>query len=503
MQDRKGRLALNSILSLLSWLLPVGLGLAVTPVIIRYLGTELYGVYLVLLGFISYSITFNVGRTVAKYVAEYKTSGDEIRIRQTISSAFWLNLAAGLFVAVVIAMMSEWIVTDLLQISADFRAAARAALIIGGFTIPAVQVGQVFQNVLQGIHRFGKVSLLLNLNWLLLNAGNVILVFNGFGIVAIFVWNLSVGIAIAGFSFLVVRRQDPNFVPGIATGSMLRLVAGYGLSIFLYQLFGTVLLLFERAWILRNFGATESAFYLLPMTLAIYLHALIGSLTLAVFPVVNELLDDRERLLRLYRQATKIVVAVTALVVGNVMALGELFLLLWLGRDFADNAFTNLIYHFLTFGLIAIMIIVWHINEAHGAARLNSIQVFIWAAVAIPLMIVTSNIWLAEGVAASRFVGVLVTVPMMLYSEGRFLGSIQWRFWGRLIVKVVPATAVLIVVEWLILSALSPSWLALFVSALGGSAVFLSVLFLTGFVAEDEKELAKSLLRRAGLISNG
>lgn len=503
MQDRKGRLALNSILSLLSWLLPVGLGLAVTPVIIRYLGTELYGVYLVLLGFISYSITFNVGRTVAKYVAEYKTSEDEIRIRQTISSAFWLNLAAGLFVAVVIAILSEWIVKDLLQVSPDFRAAARAALIIGGFAIPAVQVGQVFQNVLQGIHRFGKVSLLMNLNWLLLNAGNVILVFNGFGIVAIFVWNLSVGIAIAGFSFLVVRRQDPNFVPGIATGSMLRLVAGYGLSIFLYQLFGTVLLLFERAWILRNFGATESAFYLLPMTLAIYLHALIGSLTLAVFPVVNELLDDRERLLRLYRQATKIVVAVTALVVGNVMALGKVFLLLWLGRDFADNAFTNLIYHFLTFGLIAIMIIVWHINEAHGAARLNSIQVFIWAAVAIPLMIVTSSIWLAEGVAASRFVGVLVTVPMMLYSEARFLGSIQWRFWGRLIVKVVPATAVLIVGEWLIISALSPSWMALFVSALGGAAVFLSVLFLTGFVAEDEKELARSLLHRAGLISNG
>jgi O-antigen/teichoic acid export membrane protein len=503
MQDRKGRLALNSILSLLSWLAPVGLGLAVTPIIIRYLGTELYGVYLVLLGFISYSITFNVGRTVAKYVAEYRSSGDEIRIRQTISSAFWLNLAAGLFVAMVIALLSEWIVTALLQVSPKFQAAARSALIIGGFAIPAVQVGQVFQNVLQGIHRFGKVSLLLNLNWLLLNAGNVVLVFNGFGIVAIFAWNLSVGIAIAGFSFLVVRRQDPNFVPGNSTGSMLKLVVGYGLSIFLYQLFGTVLLLFERAWILRNFGAAESAFYLLPMTLAIYLHALIGSLTLAIFPVVNELLNDRERLLRLYRQATKIVVAVTALVVGNAIALGQLFLLLWLGRDFADNAFTNLIYHFLTFGLIAIMIIVWHINEAHGAARLNSIQVFLWAAVSIPLMIVSSNIWLAEGVAASRFAGVLVTVPMMLYSESRFLGSIQWRFWGQLIVKVVPATAALIVVERLLLSALTPSWFCFVVSGLSGSAIFVLVLLLTGFVSAEEKELGKRLLLRVGLISNG
>jgi O-antigen/teichoic acid export membrane protein len=503
MQDRKSRLALNSILSLLSWLAPVVLGLAITPILISFLGTDLYGVYLVILGFISYSVTFTAGRAVAKYVAEYNAAGDELRIRQTISSAFWLNFGAGLLVALLIATLSEWIIQDLLQVSSDFQFAARWALVLGGLAIPAIQVGQVFQNVLQGIHRFGKISVIVNLNWLLLNVGNVVLVLNGFGIVAIFAWNLSVGVAIAGFSFLVARRQDANFVPGTSTGLMLRLVADYGLSIFLYQFFGTVLLLFERAWVLRNFGATEAALYLLPMTLAGYLHGLIGSLTLAVFPVVNELLNDTERLLRLYRNATKIVVAVTVLVVANVVALGELFLLLWLGSDFAENAYTNLVYHFLTFGLIAVMIIVWHVNEAHGAARLNSLQVFLWAAVAIPLMVIMSDLWLTEGVAASRFIGVLVTVPMMLYSENRFLGSIQWRFWGLLLFKVVPAFALLVVVERLILSVWPATWLAFLAAATAGSAVFLIALFLTGFVAEDEKEMAKTVLMRVGLMSNG
>jgi O-antigen/teichoic acid export membrane protein len=503
MQDRKGRLALNSVFSLLSWLAPIGLGLAVTPIVIRYLGTELYGVYLVLLGFFSYTVTLNVGRTVAKYVAEYKANGDDRRINETISSAFWLNLGAGLLVAVVISAAAEWIVSDILQVSERFRTVARVALILGAFSIPVSLAGQVFQNVLQGIHRFGKVSLLLNLNWILLNAGNVLLVINGFGLDALFAWNLSVVLVIGCVSYIVARGYDRNFVPGTRTGPMLRLVAGYGSSIFLYQLLGTVLLLFERGWLLRNFGAAESAFYLLPMSLAVYLHGLILSLTLALFPVVNELLSDRERLVLLYKKATKIIVAVTVLIVASAICLGKLFLELWIGRDFAENGYTNLVFHFLTFGLIAIMIIMWQINEAHGAARLNSLQVFIWAAVSIPLMVVTSNIWLAEGMAASRLVGVLVTVPMVLYSEKKFIGAPQWGFWVGLIVRVGLSAAVMIVVERSALMALGASWITLLMGGIGGSLAFAAVLLLTGFVTTDEKEMLADFARRLGLASNG
>ncbi|HEX6278389.1 MAG TPA: oligosaccharide flippase family protein [Pyrinomonadaceae bacterium] len=497
MHDRKGRLILNSAFSLLSWLAPVVLGLLVTPIIISRLGNESYGVYLVLIGFISYSFAFNVGRTVAKYVAEFRATDECWKVKEAISSAFWLNLGIGLFGAAVIALMARWLVSDVLQISPELRKVAESALILGGFSIPATLIAQVFQNVLQGLHRFGKISLVSNVNWLLLNAGNVVLVVNGYGVAALFGWNLATAITTAIVSFILVRHFDETYVPGVSISRrMFSSIASYGLGIFLYQLFGVILVLFERGWLIRNFGAAESAFYLLPMTLALYMNGLIGSLSLAAFPVVNELLADRARLVALYQKATKVMFAVTALSVATAICCGRLFLMLWVGDDYAANAYTNLIFHFLTFGVIALMIIIWQINEAHHAVRINAIQTFIWGAVAIPLMVVTARIWLAEGVAASRLIGVLVTIPMLFYCERRFLGGVFWGFWTALVVKVSSAVLALAVVERSMLAWLEPSWLSLVFAAATGTAAFALVALMTGLVTADEKEILFRLVRR-------
>ena len=90
MQNRSGRLILNSIYSLLAWLLPVTLGLLVTPFLLKRLGIEAYGVYLVILGFIGYSFTFSVSKAVAKFVAGFKTTGETQKINSVIKAAFYI-----------------------------------------------------------------------------------------------------------------------------------------------------------------------------------------------------------------------------------------------------------------------------------------------------------------------------------------------------------------------------------------------------------------------------
>lgn len=69
MQTRTGRLIVNSVFSLLGWAAPAVLGILFTPIILHYLGAESYGVYLVILGFMSYAITPSVGRAISKFVA--------------------------------------------------------------------------------------------------------------------------------------------------------------------------------------------------------------------------------------------------------------------------------------------------------------------------------------------------------------------------------------------------------------------------------------------------
>ena len=61
--SRSTRLARNAAYGVLSWLLPLGLTLLVTPSIVRGLGTDLYGLYAIILSFISYSFAFGIGNT--------------------------------------------------------------------------------------------------------------------------------------------------------------------------------------------------------------------------------------------------------------------------------------------------------------------------------------------------------------------------------------------------------------------------------------------------------
>ena len=70
-QDNHGQtsksIVRNVIYGSLTWVLPVGLSFVATPIIVRSLGNNDYGLYALVLGFISYSFTFSLGRAVTKY----------------------------------------------------------------------------------------------------------------------------------------------------------------------------------------------------------------------------------------------------------------------------------------------------------------------------------------------------------------------------------------------------------------------------------------------------
>src|SRR5690606_17654697 len=214
------------------------------------------------------------------------------------------------FGAIVIALSAEWLIRDVLQISEQYQKAATFALIVGGISIPVTLVGQVFQSILQGEQPFGVLSLVANLGSFLINAGNITLAVMGYGIDTLIVWMLVVTTLLAALYFVASRRSASDL--GVSFGAsreMLRPVLVYGSSIYVYQLCGSLLLLFERSLVIRKFGGEAASWYIVPMTLAIYFHGFMSSLLLAVFPMMNELLGDKGRLAMLYEKSTKVLIA--------------------------------------------------------------------------------------------------------------------------------------------------------------------------------------------------
>lgn len=312
MGTRSGKLIVNSVYSVVAWMAPLLMAFLATPFVLKRIGTEVYGVYLVVLGFIGYSFTFNAARAVAKFVAELRGSQNVQKINSAVTVAFALNLSVGVIGACILAFLAEWLVGDVLHISPELQRPAALAIMIGGLSIPAMLVGQVFQNILQGEQRFGTLSLIANLNSALVNGGNVLLALTGFSIVALLIWSLSVTVAVSMVSLVAARRASPDL--GITLNvsrEMVRPVVAYSSSMYVYQLCGGALLLFERGLIVRNFGEAAAAYYVVPMTLAIYFHGFLTSVLTAAFPLLNELLNDDARLAALHRKSTKLLIAVT------------------------------------------------------------------------------------------------------------------------------------------------------------------------------------------------
>src|SRR5688572_20289802 len=85
----------NVIYGSLTWILQLGLNLIAVPVIVSSLGNAEYGIYALVLGFIGYSFTFNFGRAITKYIAEYRATGEAEKMNDVVSACLFLSLSVG------------------------------------------------------------------------------------------------------------------------------------------------------------------------------------------------------------------------------------------------------------------------------------------------------------------------------------------------------------------------------------------------------------------------
>src|SRR5688500_7771206 len=150
-EKRRG-IAANSFFSVVAWVFPIIVGFVSTPILVRNLGSEQYGLLAVILGFISYSFAFGVGKVAGKYVPEFQTAGEYEKVTQVIAATFWISLAIGLVGSAALALSAEFIVRDVLLISPETQATAINAFYLAGAVGVVMMLSQVFQYVLQGLH---------------------------------------------------------------------------------------------------------------------------------------------------------------------------------------------------------------------------------------------------------------------------------------------------------------------------------------------------------------
>lgn len=492
--NKRRRIVTNAILSSSNWSLPLVLSFLTTPILIGFFGHDRYGLYLLILGFINHSFTFGIGKAAAKYVAEYGVTGDDELVSEAVSFSLWLSITLGVSGATLTLILAQWFLDETLRIPAELSSEGRAGLMISAFIILASMVSQLWSFVLQGLHRFDRYAVISAFGSGLGYAGLIGLASRGGGIAAVLLWNLAVTCLLAAFYFRAVKRASSGTRIRTKIRSTVRsAVLRYSGAIILTQIFGNALLLIERLWIARDLGVDALTYYVVPMTLALFVHAFVGSIVIVLFPVFNEQLEAADRMTRLYRGSTKFVLAIASFAILTSLILGRSILFAWVGEEIAEKAAWILPIQMITFGMLAVSTVAWQVVESVGKARANVIFSVSCLIVGGGLIVLLGGRYGLEGVAAARLIGGLGVIPLMIFVEHRVLRSFSVKYWAASILRLAVAVAVAGTVQWLVQDLLHGRAAALYGTTAGGIAFALSLLAARYFEADELNWFRRSL----------
>lgn len=498
MVEQKGRtpqqIIKNVFYGFSTWFLPIPLSFISVPIIVKSLGIDDFGIYSLVMGFISYSFMFNFSRALTKFLAETDAE-DQKRKSEIISSTLFLNLGIGILSLTLLFVFAGWIVRDVLQIEQNQQQKTIYAIYIVGAVIFLTIISQLASALLQGIHRFDVFSKILNLSNVILILGNTLIAYLTGNLLYLLIWNGLVLFLSLLFYLKSINRLLPNLnLYSNFNWDTLKIIIQFSFSIIVYQILAHIILLFERVWVTRQFGTESLTFYVVPLVLAVYIHSFIASLILVLFPLTSELNNERDKLLRLYLKATKFIVILVVFIALTLIILSRAFLLLWLGDEFAVNSSSVMIIHIVTFSLTAILAVAWQIPEGLNNPQYNLFTFSICFVVSMVFMVVLSKPLGIFGIALGRMLGYSVLFLSIFFIEYKFFKGIQFGFWGKLTGILLISSFFTVCSELLILNYLPLNWFSLIFTALVGFIIYSLAILIFGLIGKEEKALIGSFI---------
>lgn len=484
--------------ALLGWGLPVLAALLTTPIVVRALGTEPYGLYALVVGLGGQVLGLGLGRALTRHVAAAQACADSARVGALISAATLLAGLLGLLSALVLVLASPWI-SMALKLDAALQTQARDALLLTALAFPVAAWTQVFGALPQALQRFDLAAAVTNGLALSVAALNVVLATRGHGVVALLAANL-VATALGCLAALLVARRllpEVRFTVRVQP-ALLRELTRFSGAVLGYQACGLLLLLWERLYLTRALGPAALTHYVVPMGLAVQFHAAVASATALLVPLSSAALAslDGARLRTLYERGLRLVLALVTFFVVGTLATERTFLVAWMGAPFADQATDVLTLQALTFGLLALGTVPWHVAEALERPSWNAAFALTWLLVAGPLLLVMTPAWGLTGAAAARLLGLLLGLPMLVMRvERAVFGAPRVALWATLLLRLVLPGVALYGLLRLFVLGLPSARVSLLLAALLAPPGFVAALWLGGYLRAEDRAWLRARLR--------
>ncbi|MCM8611623.1 oligosaccharide flippase family protein [Accumulibacter sp.] len=329
----------NAASNFLAGLLPAMVLLVATPVLVHGLGTEGYGLLVLILSVTSYMSMFDINMTAGsvKFIAEYHANRDARRVMQVICFGLVIYTVIAAAGASFLILGAPWLASVFAK-SFDDQTVRLVRIAALGFVFSQFQA--YLMSVPQGLQRYdisGRVETAFGILAPLFSA---LFVLMGAQLIEV-IWlrNVLGALSLAALVMSCIKLLDNRVHWSWPEKSIRERMLGFTAFAYLSRVASITYAHADKLVIGAVLGARDVAYFTVPALLANRIFSLAFRSIHMVFPMTSALLANSRlaEVERLVIQATRYTFYLNAAAVAAVSVLSGWFLDVWLGPEFAEK----------------------------------------------------------------------------------------------------------------------------------------------------------------------
>lgn len=373
---------------------PLGLLLS-APYLLRHLGTAQFGIWVLASSVVNggNALSTGFGDAAIKYVAMYRGQGDASGVARIIRSMISINLVLSAVIASALWVLAPLAAAHIAYLDASMRDVCRQSIRLGSLLLVVRSIDSVFASTLRAFEQYGPPVRISICSRVAVLVGAVMLVARGRGVVGIMLATLCISVFAATAQGWAVRTATgkATLLPSLDIET-LRMIAGFGCFSWLQALSAVIFGQADRLVIGVLLGAPAVAAYALCDQAAQCIHGTVAAGFQVLFPhlsarIENEAIAEvRHTLWTALKANTKLVVLLGV----PMILLSRPILAVWMGHDFAQQAWPMLSILGAGSALLAMNVTAYYGLLAAGRIRLvMSVNLAAGAAMLLLMILLT------------------------------------------------------------------------------------------------------------------
>lgn len=341
------QIKLGAIVSYVAIFFNIAAGLLYTPWMVRQIGISDYGLYALIISFLTYFlIDFGLGSSIARFIAKYRAEGKEDQIANLlgITTRIYLIIDFVIFCALLVAFF--FISNIFKELTPQEIEKFKVIYVIAGFFSLLSFPFTPATGAMIAYERFFVLKLSDMAQRFFIVVLMVIALLSGYGLFALVLVNGFVGFGVNLFKVLYLKQKtkirinlkffDKKLAKELFSFSSWVFVIGIAQRLLL-NIVPTILGIFS--------GSTQIAIFAIAMTLEGYTYTFANALNGLFLPKVTRMVtagENRKAVTNLMIRVGRIQLLVIGLLITGIVVLGKAFIQLWMGDEFTPSYYVAL-----------------------------------------------------------------------------------------------------------------------------------------------------------------